>query len=283
MKSVVKISLAALALSLLVMESAHADIADIRAADRSVEFDVGAISLKYGETSPSMTDDTEKGAMPAVRLGFTYLGNDKTSWKVFRNFYVDLSAQGAFGQTEYNGYLQEYDNNGNLVALLPWNSTTNDEIFDASLKLGRAFPLSSQVMFIPFGDFGVHYWHRQSTGTGGYSEDYTIGNTMFGLKLQYSPFAKWVFSAWGEGGTTISPTLKANLDGSSYTFDLGSEPIYEFDARASYAFATRWALSGTFSFKGFGYGMSSMNDGAYEPDSYTHQATGLIGISYLLR
>ena len=282
-------SLVALALTCVLAAPARADISDIRAADRSVEIDLGAHSLKYGETINNQTFDTENGWGPSVGFGLRYLSSDKTAWSIFHNIYIDVEGQGSFSGADYSGGCQHA--NGTTT---PLQATTNEQIYDLSGKIGRAFALSDSVMLIPFGDLGGRYWVRQITADncgGNSTETYGMGTLQGGLLLQLSPWQHWVISLFGEGGQTFSAQMKTedanDGDGDIAKLNLGNQPVYSFGAKVGYTMAQNWEVTAAAKFRGFGFGQShSWTDGLdsvmYEPSSYTHEIDANIGLAYHL-
>ncbi len=262
------LGLAALILPL----TARADITTIRNSDSVIDFAAGANQLRYGENVNGVTFDTEKGWQPDFNLGAGYLVSNPNPW--LNNTYLRGDANIAIGNTAYTGAIQEISQNGILI--IPAKSTTHDQIYNFSGKVGHSFPLGNYVMATPFVDIGYHYWNRELTGVGGYTEEYGNGTAMAGGMVQFSPLPSWVFTLTGEAGTTFAPTLHAF--GTSY--ELQTRTIYEVDARIGYEFAPRFEVFGTGAFTGFDYGASPILEGSNEPESATHDFRALLGIAY---
>jgi hypothetical protein len=275
MKSIVKASGAGLIASMLLVVPSWANIGDIRASDRAIEFDVGASSLKYGESPDSAVlyaHDTETGWMPSLNAGVGWLTPQGTS-PLLSDIYLRLDGQISFGSTHYNGGLQNIFGN-----VTPYQSTTNDTIFRLSGKVGRAFALNDQVMLTPFADFAYRSWRRELTGTGGYTELYETNEALGGLLVQVSPISRLVLSLTGEVGSTLSPYMTTQ----GFTYNQGSEVVWEVGGKIGYALTPSFELTGAAQFGGFGFGQSPVVGGAYEPDSYTHQLSLLTGLAYHL-
>lgn len=268
-KRFLKLFLLGLTLWALPLAQAWADVKDIRSSDNNFELDVGAENLHYKETASGTALDSETGWMPSGAVGIGFLAKQTSS---LSNLYFHLDGSGAFGNTNYNGAL--CDIYGDCT---PYQSTTHDQIYHVSGKLGRAFQLGNIAMFTPFADIGYRYWNRELTGIGGYTEDYSHGDAMGGALLQFSPLKKWVLSASGEIGTTFSPSMRTQGE----TYNLQDRTIWEATGKIGYSLTKRLELVGTVDYTDFKYGASPVDEnGYYEPDSYSRELTTLIGISY---
>jgi hypothetical protein len=263
---------AALGLAAALAPAARADILDIRKADNGLALDAGASYLDYAETSGGSTLDTEKGWLPTVGLSFGMLAFPNAP---IPNLYLHLDARASIGSTAYNGAL--CDMFGDCV---PYQSTTNDQIFTGDLQVGRAFALGRAMMLTPFVEVGYRYWSRDLTGTGGYNEDYTNWDAMGGLLAQLSPAPRWVLSFSGAVGKTFGAemTTDNSVTGASENFTLGSEITWRLQAKAGYRLTERIELTATAEYSTLSYGASAVDwTGTYEPDSTTRQTTLLMG------
>ncbi len=253
---------------------ALADTLDIRKADNALTLDAGASYLDYAETQGGSTLDTEKGWLPTVGLSFGMLAFPEAP---IANLYLHLEARASLGSTNYNGAL--CDQFGDCV---PYQSTTNDQIYTGDLQVGRAFALGRFTMLTPFVEFGYRYWSRDLTGTGGYTEDYSNWDAMGGLLAQVSPAPRWVFSLSGAAGKTFDANMSTNgLTGSNENFALGSEVAWRLQAKAGFRLTESVELTSTAEYSSLAYGASPVDaSGYYEPDSTTHQTTLLIGVAW---
>lgn len=268
------VALAALAAAAL-SGPALADTLDIRKADNALTLDAGATYLDYTETQGGTTLDTEKGWLPTVGLSFGMLAFPNAP---IPNLYVHLDARASFGSTNYNGGL--CDQFGNCI---PYQSTTNDQIFTGDLQLGRAFALGRFVMLTPYAEIGYRYWSRDLTGIGGYNEDYKNWDAMGGLLAQVSPAPRWVFTFSGAAGKTFDAvmTTDSTITGGSENFNLGSELTWRLQAKAGFRLTDRIELTGTAEYSTLSFGASQLDAaGYYEPDSTTHQTTLLLGLAW---
>lgn len=273
MKSLLKTSCASLALLIMAASPSWADINDIRASDSALEFDVGGTDLKYGETNSGTTLDTETGWMPSFDAGLTWLMPSNAS--IFSDTYLHLDGQATFGNTHYNGGLQ----NLQTGVVTPYSGTTNDQIYQINGKIGHFFAVDEGVAVTPYIDLGFRSWQRQLTGPGGYNESYTNGEAMGGLMLQVSPIPRLVLSASGAIGSTLGPEM--NTQGTTY--NLGSSTVWRADGKLGFALTPKFELTGDVQYSGFAYDQSQTLGGGFEPNSYTHQLTLLTGIAYHLQ
>lgn len=274
MKTIFTAAFAGLLLS-LAGAPAFADTADIRASNKAVELDVGGSYVKYGESVNRATFDTETGWMPSLSLGWTWLMPEKASWAPFDNLYLHVEGQAVFGDTHYNGGLQ----NIFTGAVTPYQSTTHDNIYHVTTRVGRFFTLYDGVTITPYLDLGFRSWRRQLTGIGAYSELYQHGEGLGGVLLQVSPVQNLVLSFSGDAGSTFG----AEMSTQGSTFNLGSQPVWQIEGKIGYAITPSFELTTSARLDGFGYAKSGVIRGAYEPDSYTHQMTVMGGLAYHLK
>jgi len=264
--------------ALLFAAPSWADVRDIIASDRSVEFDAGLHTIQYGETNSGATLDTENGNLVGFNLGGTWIMSPDVP--TFHDVYIHADLDAALGDTHYSGA---------TFGGTPLQQSTHDQIFVFSTKVGRAFVLGDSVLLTPFADLGFRGWQRKLTGNGGYTEYYENGQALGGLLLQYSPVPRLVFSATGEFGNTFGSSLKG-LGGSHV--NPGDSSIYQFGGKVGYTITPKFELTAGAGFKGFGFGKSNVGVAdlggglgllVYEPRSFTHELTVTTGLAYHLQ
>jgi hypothetical protein len=271
MKMISKTGLSLLSL-VLFTAPAFAGTADIRATDRALEFQFGGSNLKYGETINGTTFDTENGWMPSFDVGATWLTTPGDS--LLSDLYLHLDAQATIGQTDYDGGIQ--DGFGNIT---PFKTTTDNEIYHITGKIGHFFTVSEGVVLIPYLDLGWRSWDRNISGRGivnNSRERYQTGEGMGGLLLQISPMQRLVLSLSGAAGATLGPQMSTQ----STTFNLQSSTVWQINGKVGYALTPKFELTSEAKFDGFGFGQSAIVNNALEPDSYTHQLSLLVGLAY---
>lgn len=249
-----------------------ADINDIYAADNAIEFRVGAQHQQYRETYDGATLDTENGWITSLGGGASVLVRPSAR-SLFNNMYMRLDAQVSFGETDYDGGLQDL-NTGDIT---PYKTTTKNIISNVAFKLGYAIPLGRKAMVVPYAEYGYRLWGRESMGPYGYTEDYHHSTIMAGAMFQYSPAARWVWSLSAQAGSTFSPEMRTGGE----NFKLRREAAFAGEARASYAMTKQMAVFGGLSYNQFRYGESDVQpSGFMEPDSLTREYRTSLGIAY---
>ncbi len=265
--------------SFLAMGQANASVADIYAANNSVELGLGAHRLNYREYDESGTLDTEKGWLPAVDAELSFLVKP-VSRSFWNNFYLGLKGEFAWGDTEYDGALVDISTG----ATTPYKSTTENTIMSLSSKFGYGFPIGKSVMAVPFIDLGLRNWERNLTGIGSYREDYRHGFFAAGAMLHISPAPRWVLTLSGEGGTTFNSQMEAE----GLEYNLGEAAVWRFGGRIGYAVTKRLDLRYSLDYNAFDYGksprlaatLSGIPVWTWEPDSETSETRSMISVAY---
>lgn len=265
---------------------AFANIADIRAADHAVDFQLGYGSFNYAESIDNTTFDTEKGWLPSGELGYTWLHPEDKS--IYSNLYFHADVVAQIGGVHYDGGVQV--SNGFTVTDYPFTTNTDEQIYHITTKLGRFFALSSDAAITPYLDLGFRGWQRSINGgtynqggtpamVGSSTETYSHFEGGAGFLLQYSPISSLVLSAGGQVGSTFAATLR----GGGLNYNLGSRPVWQAAGSLGYSITPSFELIGSARYDGFGYNKSSVQFNSFEPDSYTHQLTIMGGLAYHLK
>lgn len=243
--------------------------------DNSAWLTVGGNYLDYTETANSVTQDTETGAMPEFRAGFSLLTPPQAA-PFIRNLYLRFEAGYVNGSTSYDGALQ------NLVtgAKTPYTSTTDNTTWTMAGRIGRAIPMGRLSMVIPFAELGYRHWDRNLTGPYGYDEVYQNWDMMGGLMLQMAPHPRWVITANAALGSTFS----ARMDTGGTRFPLGDDLTWRVGGQIGYLWSSRLELFGAVDLtrQGFGSSPTEYVSGyyAYEPDSTTYETSFRVGVGY---
>lgn len=285
MKNLIKASITGLVLS-FVTAPAFANMADIRAADRAVDFQLGYGSFNYAESIDNTTFDTEKGWLPSGEVGVTWLYPDDKSF--FNNLYLHADVVAQFGGVHYNGGVQVSSGGG--VTDYPFTTSTEEQIYHVTGKIGKLYAVGDDLAVTPYLDIGFRGWQRGIRGgifdMGGTpthvnseTESYSHFEGGAGFLIQYSPFSSLVLSASGQAGSTFA----ASVRGTDQIYNLGSRPVWQAAGSLGYTISPSFELIGSARFDGFGYNKSAPISGSLEPDSYTHQLTIMGGLAYHLK
>jgi hypothetical protein len=243
--------------------------------DNSAWITLGGNYLDYTETANGATQDTETGAMPEFRAGFSLLTPPQAA-PFLRNLYLRFEAGYVNGSTSYDGALQ------NLVtgAKTPYTATTDNVVWTMAGRIGRAIPLGRMSMLIPFAELGYRHWDRNLTGPYGYDEVYQNWDLMGGLMLQVAPSPRWVISANAALGSTFS----ARMDTGGTRFPLGEDLAWRVGGQLGYLWSQRLELFGAVDLSRIGFGSSPTEKlstyYAYEPDSVTYETSFRVGVAY---
>ena len=238
---------------------------DIKNANNSIGIQYTKTNVNYTETYNGVVVDTENGYVPGFSINFSMMRD-----LLFGNDYIAASYSQNKGQTNYVGSYQ----GGNYGDV---KTTSPATLRDYSIRYGKGFEISNQIMLTPFIELGSHQWDRNLKS---YQETYTNMYYAGGLLGQISPAKNWVLSASGMYGRTSSSNISVSgaipFPGGS----LGNSDIYKFGLGIDYAFsrALHGNLNATYS--SFKYGQSAIVNGYLEPDSTTKYTTFGVGASY---
>ena len=255
--------------------------------------------IDYKETYPDgTTADTEKGGLQGFGLSITamkdmLLGNDYLKAS-FNRSTGDVSYLGSLGGgcyavcIAYDGFSPLYGSYG---------QKNHAKLADFSLRYGKGFDLSDNLLMTPYAELGHHAWKRDLGNTCvvgiapdcASSEKYRHYFYGMGALVQYSPSQNLVLSADGFIGQTFS----SNISGSGTTYlyttpggfsafspqDLGDKSMYRLGVSADYAFTPQVHGNIGVDYVAFKYGRSAVfNDYTYEPDSKTDYANVKVGV-----
>jgi hypothetical protein len=239
---------------------AEADLGSIRQADREIWFSGGGKFFNYKEPLfPPYIPDSERGWLPSFAAGGSYRGE--------YNFYAAIDGSYTSGETVYRGALLESPST-------PFQATTKETVWDASLRLGKGFDLS-EAMVTPFVELGYRYWDRDFGG--GDVETYQNWDVLGGVLFESTPLPKVTFSAYGAAGTTFVPELKYG----PVRYELGSAGMYKVGGKVGYAVFNNAEVFTAFDYKYFRYLQSEPAfDYTYEPTSKTAETLFRLGVAY---
>lgn len=276
MKHEIKL-ICALALTCALSGLAHADDA-IKAANRQVNLNYERQKIEYHEyDNEGVTNggwlDSENGSQNGVSISYTH----QFDADGVKDWYVSTSFAYAKGKTDYDGYLQSYVDG----SLTPWQSKSDVKTTDFDLKFGKGFRFASdRVQLTPVGDYLYHTWKRDlAPGTPyGYREDYKHSALSLGLLGQFAITNRFVASAYGSIGRTLSPELKVEH---AATLNLKSRTIYSLSFDLNYRITDSFDVHGGVQQTRYKYGQSDVEyGGIYEPESKTTLTNYYVGAGY---
>lgn len=272
----ISITLGAAALSLALTAHASGFFASvpqvIQDADSGFTFALGTLHQHYVETQSTGTLDQEHGNLPVYTFALESQGD---------YFGSGLWMQYADGSDHYDGALQYYNPTTHTITLTPYQTTTQNKLFDLRYDLDVGFSPIHGLAVIPLGFVGLHLWHRAIQGTGAVTENYLDGYYGVGLRLQYALSEQFVLGVTGRYGTTFV----ADMTNGSMTFHLGTAPWYSAGARLTWIPLSWLKVYVGDTFTGFSYGASAVQvipgGGGLteqEPHSRTLQNVAEVGI-----
>ena len=258
---------AALVILCALATPALADIQDIRNSDNEIWGAAGPSFFNYKEpsTAPNLPD-SEHGTLPSLAAGASMLVPDSARGFA-RNLYLSLDSSITFGDAHYSGAYFYFPTT-------PLQGTTSETIWTVDGKIGKAFPVNSAMMLIPYAELGYRYWDRSLSST--QDEDYQNFDILAGLMVQASPINRLTLTGYGSAGSTFA----AQMNTAGSTYDLGSDAMYKIGAKLGYALTKQLELFTTLDYDHFNYGQSGVVAGAYEPNSMTEDTTWRVGLGY---
>lgn len=288
-------------LLLVFTSTAFAGIDSIKASNNQIGVQFVSTHIDYKETHPDgTTADTEKGGVQGFGLLLTtmkdvLLGNDYLKAS-FNRSKGDVDYLGSLGGgcyavcIAYDGYSPVYGSYG---------QKNHAKITDFSLRYGKGFELSDNLLMTPYAELGHHEWKRDLGNTCvvgiapdcASSEKYKHYYYGMGALVQHSPYQNFVLSADGFIGQTFSSKISGS--GTTYLYttpggftafspqDLGDKMIYRVGLSADYAFTAQVHGNVGVDYVAFKYGRSAVfNDITYEPDSKTNYTNVKVGVGY---
>ena len=292
------------ALLLTLPAIAFAGIDDIKASNNQAGLQFISTNLDYKEKYPDgRTADTEKGGMEGFGLSLTamkdvFLGNDYLKAQFNRSTggvdYLGSLGGGCYFVTcvaiAIDGYAPPYGSYG---------QKNHAKVTDFSLRYGKGFELSDNLLMTPYAELGHHEWKRDLGNTCvvgslpdcASSEKYRHYYYGIGALIQHSPTKNLVLTADGFIGRTFSSEISGS--GTTYLYTapggfnsfsaqgLGNKSIYRIGVSADYAFTQHVHGNIGVDYVDFKYGKSDIfNDITYEPDSKTSYTNIKIGVGY---
>ncbi|MBU2831571.1 autotransporter outer membrane beta-barrel domain-containing protein [Acidithiobacillus ferriphilus] len=301
-----KISIATLAAAGLVFcsTSAFADGAPfvdqnpIVVANNEVGIAATGTLMNYQEHITPGPSDTESGWMPGFRVSASGMNSDSGLLPLV---YLAVAYQYNNHSVTYHGALL---NPGHTPLTDPSASVTQS----ASVKLGKGFNITNDLMITPYVTYNWYHWSRSS---GINHEIYSQNSVGVGFMTQYSPMQDLVLgvdAAWlyGIGSGMHKPEASVASLGGPYVeyappgqnYHIKNRATVKVSLDADYTIAHSWHIIGGVQYMHTNFGQSpgvssylvDTNTGAatplpdryafYEPDSSTNLFTLSLGIAY---
>jgi hypothetical protein len=260
--------------SLVRCATAFAGTQDIKFSNNQIGVQATSINVSYTETNDGRLGTTagtlsaDAGRVPGYAISVSamkdwFLGDDYLLFQYSKNK----------GQTEYAGSLVS---GGPFGSVVQQNGAT---LTDYTLRWGKGFVVSQDVMITPFGEWGNHEWKRAVNQ----GETYTHNSLGVGALAQYSPIANLVLTA----NFLIGQAYGANISvagPSGFSGALGNAGLYKVGLSADYAFTQNLHGNVGISYVAFKYGASANypigSSITWEPDSQTKYTTVSVGVGY---
>lgn len=253
----------------------------IFAANNEIGVAATGTLMNYQEHfSPAQThgkSDTESGWMPGFAINYSLMGD---YFRSLPNLYFDVHYDYASGGLHYQGFLQKPG--------LPNAQTTDNATTQRVLvRLGMGFPIGQSALLTPYVAGGYQSWNRNLSMI--QKEHYQGKLIGAGLRYQYTPLSRLVFSANVEGlaiiggGMTPSGTPRADQLGTA-SFETSGEEKIAVDM--DYRLSGPWHVFGGLNFTHFNYTGGRLNSplaihlGSFEPPSSTNLLGMDLGLAY---
>jgi len=241
------------------------------AANNEVGIAVTGMNTNYLENITPGPSDSETGFTAGFALKGSYLGNVAG----LSNVYAQIKYGRTMGDLAYKG----------AVGNTPLDGTDSMGMNRVMARLGMAFPVSSDMMVIPYLAGGYQDWNRYMEGQYGYTEDYSAGLVGAGAKFEYAMNSRLVLGADAEmfavvdGGTTPSdvPGIPNGVLGSASFMTTGEEVV---GVNADYRVEGPLHVYGGLDYTHFDYSGGALNYGFEEPSSQTNQFAVDLGVAY---
>jgi tetratricopeptide (TPR) repeat protein len=230
----------------------------------------------YKEDLTPPLKSTETGWVPQVRLGYSYVADDR--------FYFR-----AFGEASVADDDTDYD--GSTMGGVPLKDTTRNDFARLEVNAGYTYRENLSFSITPYVGLGYRYWKRDI----GYNETYSWWYLPLGVKTLYPVTPKWSVGLNAsvnfmfDGRMTISSKndILANT-----TVHLGNRPGYLVELPVSWRPRVNWAFTVTPWYEYSEIGESPWErlyytDGSYtgfvvrEPSSRTNQYGIRLSTEYL--
>lgn len=233
---------------------------EIEAAAGFLDFDY----TEYSSKAPNGVLDTEKGRLTTGSVLGRYQSTaSKIPWL------MQVRYEGATGDTNYDGYLQQ----GTLLS--PFNAKTGNEFDEIDVRFGLPFHHRHVGKLMPFMETGWHEWRRRLVS---YEEVYQHQVVRLGLSGDWRASSHWQTNAEISLGKLRNSQVIINSLG--VVLPLQDKQQWRASVGLLYHVNPQWVLGAGWQFERFEYGRSSVIRGVFEPDSRSEIFRSSLLMSY---
>lgn len=234
------------------------------------------LSQNYHETDDAQNGafDREIGTIPGVSVDAGYIASP---YAALPNLFLGGEFEYNYGNITYHGTT--------LSGTARINGETKTRIENGYFEVGQAYyVLSPNLMMIPTIFWGQRDWNRDLEGD--YEvEDYRTMRLGAALHIAYSFTSRLTAIERVGIAEMLAPDMQLNLDGSTYKFRQGAQPVAEAESGFDYRIGANWHVRASADITGFTFGASnevsySTDEGLLEPSSSTTDVSVKIGVGY---
>ncbi len=275
-------------------------IGDILAVDNSLSVSYELTRFDYGEPSndcifvgacPSTAKylDLETGYRRGGKAALSYMGSLLGAGG---DWYARASYRFIQGAAAYSGYgLPEPLPPAGLSSSLV-SATSDDSVYDLSLRLGKGFSAGESWMFTPYVLGGYHHWLRKlDAGTSSsFDQIFSNGYIGGGEMVQVAALDRLVLTADASAAAQFRSSLAAEPSASyqalgyasRYIFDMEGGPLVDAGAEIDYRLWRKLHVFAGFDWSHASYRQSqiiAVGAGDYmQPESITTMASWSVGL-----
>lgn len=240
-------------------------LADWQQHNRAVSITSGLMKQDYHEKDKQgLTDNgilnTEKSNIHEIAFNGRWQQAKQGVW-------VQGRASSVTGATKYDGYLQ------NGSQLTPYETVTDNRIYEVSTNIGYAIPVGEKLAIIPNISGHHEHWDRELVQ---YNERFSTQSAMAGAVIQYQVSPKIGVEVSADVGKNVNSELKVVKH--NFEQDLAKQNIWQVGAKASYQLTEKLAVIGEVNHRQKMYGESTVENGLQYPSGESKQTSGLVGV-----
>jgi len=201
----------------------------------------------YKEDFTPPLKSTETGWVPQVRLGYSYMADER--------FYFR-----AFGEASVADDDTDYD--GSTMGGVPLKDTTRNDFARFEMNAGYTFKGNLPFSITPYAGVGYRYWKRDI----GYNEFYSWWYLPLGVKVLYPVDPKWSVGLNASVNFMFDGRMTISYKDDTFantTVSLGNRPGYLVELPVSWRPRVNWAFTVT-----PWYEYSEIGESPWEPFYY---------------